>query len=364
MAKHAWQKIFRNFFTYLRTDRNAIIILSTIIFILILANLIVKNLEPVSKSDFLEIKAIIEEWESDKEEINNEPALSLFDFDPNSISQESLDTLDLPRFIKRNLINYRGAGGKFKSPADVRKIYGMNDSIFALIENHIIIKQKKEPRPKQVAAKEPSGFFDPNKASVTDLKQFGFNNYQANNLLSYRENGGVFQNSTDVLKIYGIDSTFYNRISKYILIESTEIKTLVEPKSEIRIELNSADSTNLIQLNGIGATYATRIIKYRNLLGGYYSKEQLNEIYNFPEETYIEIQSQIYVDTSQIVKLRINFAEFSELISHPYINKNQVKALLDRRETKGPLKSISELHAIKAFDSETIKKISPYITCR
>ena len=139
---------------------------------------------------------------------------------------------------------------------------------------------------------------------------------------------------------------------------------MVEPESEIRIELNKADSVGLIQLNGIGATYATRIIKYRNLLGGYYSKKQLSEIYNFPEETYTRIQSQIYVDTAQIVKIRINFAEFSELIRHPYINKVQVKALLTYRETNGSLKNLSELHAIKGFDIETIKKISPYVTCR
>ncbi len=321
-------------------------------------------MEPVSNSDFSEIKAILEEWEKEKEKIADESTLVLFDFDPNTISSDGFDTLNLPEFIKRNLLSYRNAGGKFKTPADVRKIYGMNDSIFALIKNHIHIESKPEPSLKSAPVKVLSGNFDPNSASSADLKQFGFSNYQANNLLGYREKGGVFHNTTDVLKIYGIDSAFYERISKYILIQPIEVKKVLEPKSEISIELNTADSVDLLQLKGIGATYAARIIKYRNLLGGYYSKKQLSEIYNFPEETYARIQSQIDVDTLQIVKLRVNFAEFSELIRHPYLNKVQVTALLDSRETNGPLKNISELHEIKAFDIETIKKISPYITCR
>lgn len=359
-----FKRYVQQFLSFPRSDRNAIIILSTIVIVLIIAIVIQRNIEAVPKSDFSEIKAILEDWKKAEEKTEHKSNLVLFDFNPNTISEEKIDSLDLPGFVKRNLINYRNAGGKFKSGADVRKIYGMNDSIFSLIENHIQIKTKKEPTIVPKVKLKLSGNFDPNKASASTLKQFGFSNYQANNLISYRGKGGAFKIPSDVLKIYGIDSAFYNSISEYISIEQLEVLPHSEIIEEIMVELNVADSADLIQLNGIGPTYANRIIKYRDLLGGYHSKDQLKEIYNFPEETYAKIHTQVYVDTLKIVKLRINFAEFPELLRHPYLNKAQVKALLAKREADGPFKDITELQVLKSFDSEIIGKISAYITCR
>lgn len=360
-----WNNFKSIFLSYQRSDRNAIIVLASLILIALICIIVLRNIQPESNSDFSEIKALIEEWEHEKIEERNR--ITLFNFDPNTISAEYLDSLSIPKNVKRNILNYRKAGGKYKSSADVRKIYGMNDSVFALLETYIQIKKVDKPKIKNKAKQViilPTGTFDPNTVTVSELNKFGFSNYQANNLVNYRSKGGSFKLPVEITKIYGIDSAFYFSIREFIEMPEVKEREFVELDRKVLVELNGADSTDLIQLKGIGAFYAKRIIKYRNLLGGFYSKEQVKEIYNFPEETFLKIQQNIFVDSMKVSKLRINFLEYPELLRHPYLGNNEVKLILKTREKNGSFKNISEIQCIEGFDAEVFKRISPYVTCR
>ena len=86
------------------------------------------------------------------------------------------------------------------------------------------------------------------------------------------------------------------------------------------IELNTADSLQLVSLPGIGPYYASRIMKYRSMLGGFVSKKQLLEVYGFNPETYNLVKDRVTVDTSMIVKIDINNATFKEVLKHPYFD--------------------------------------------
>ena len=361
-----FKRYVQHFLSFSRSDRNSIVIIGILILIVLAVNVILRNTNFKSNTDFTEIKALIREWELAESE--KKESLVFFDFDPNIISKKELDSLSIPKHIKQNIIRYREAGGKYKVTSDVRKIYGMNDSIFSLIENHIQIEKAKvivaKTKTKKTEKIELTGNFEPNSATFAELKKFGFSNYQANNLLSYRNKGGSISTASDLLKIYGIDSVFYQQIEKYVFIEEKAVLVATPIEANILVEINSADSTEWVRLNGIGPYYAKRIIKYRNLLGGFSSKEQLREIYNFPEETYAMIQQRIYVDTLKISKLRINFLEYADLLRHPYLNKNDVKLILNTREKKGAFQNDLEVGAIKGIDAETFSKIRPYITCR
>ncbi len=361
--QNSWKKISRKFLSYQRSDRNAIIILGALILLSILINILLVNRSPESNADFSEIKRLIEEWENTGQE--SKETQILFSFDPNHISKQKLDSLSIPDRVKRNMLSYREAGGKYKTAADLRNIYGMNDSVFALLKSFIRIKTEKVIiNPPGTNHHNKPAYFNPNQASGDELKLYGFTTFQANNLLAYRKKGGRFRQAADLLKIYGIDSAFYKSIEDHIKIEMTAEKVASVSAVEIRIELNTADSAKLVKLRGVGPVYAKRIINYRNLLGGFYSKDQLKEVYDFPEETFLGIQDHIYVDTLKLLKLRINFLEFPELLKHPYLDINDVKLIVNTRESSGAFKNISEVKMIKGFDSETFSKISPYITCR
>jgi DNA uptake protein ComE-like DNA-binding protein len=206
---------------------------------------------------------------------------------------------------------------------------------------------------------------DPNIAGFDQLVEFGFNRFQSNNIIEYRGKGGVFSQKTDLLKIYGIDSALFKIVESHISLDIKE--DIINEKNNnvlINVELNNADTTELLQLEGIGSVYANRIIKYRNLLGGFYSVSQLLEVYNLPEETFKSLEPIISVDTLLIQKIRINFVEYTELLRHPYINKKQVEAVLYFRNQKGSYLNVDQLKSEGLLDSETFRKIKPYLTCR
>ena len=70
------------------------------------------------------------------------------------------------------------------------------------------------------------------------------------------------------------------------------------------IELNQADTLTLKKIPGIGSTFARRIVGYRELLGGFYTVEQLAEVYGIDEERYNALHTWFKVDTTCIQPLR------------------------------------------------------------
>jgi len=126
------------------------------------------------------------------------------------------------------------------------------------------------------------------------------------------------------------------------------------------LDINRADSVQLLPLPGIGPVFAGRIIKYRNLLGGYLSIDQLAEVYGMPSETIDGIRSRLRIDSSAIRKIRIDSASFSELLRHPYLEYEEVKALLEYREFKGEISTAGELRENHILPDSTINRIDGY----
>ncbi|MDD2244160.1 MAG: helix-hairpin-helix domain-containing protein [Dysgonamonadaceae bacterium] len=127
-----------------------------------------------------------------------------------------------------------------------------------------------------------------------------------------------------------------------------------------RINLNETDTSEWKKVPGIGSTYASRIVKYRNLLGGYVSVEQLREVYGIDNELFSKIASYIEPDLNY-KKIQINRQEFKELNRHPYLSYKQVQAIMELRKRNGQVHSIDELAMLEEFTSDDLIKISPYL---
>jgi competence ComEA-like helix-hairpin-helix protein len=127
-----------------------------------------------------------------------------------------------------------------------------------------------------------------------------------------------------------------------------------------KIEINTADSTELDKLRGIGPVLAHRIIKYRSILGGYYALSQLNEVYGLKPETVNAIEKQLTLDTSKIQKINLNTAGFKEINAHPYISYEQTKSIFKLR-SKQKIEEISQMIDAGIFSAEEIKKVLPYV---
>lgn len=362
MGKLFWPKI-KDYFTFTKRDRNGILVLMVLNIMLIAGAVIIKNTElalPAEDPEMVEFIKLIES----RQNISTKSSVYFY-FDPNKVDAVQLDSFPLPPSIKRNIISYREAGGKYNKPADLRKIYGMTDSIFSLIEPWLVVSENVnhvQTKKQHDDFRKIEGEFDPNIAGMDELSNFGFDSHQISTLLKYRSRGGVFHEPNDLLRIYGIDSSMYQNIKNHIRIAA--IPAVEIEQIQPLIELNSADSVDLVSLSGIGPVFASRIIKYRNLLGGFCSARQLLEVYGFPEETYNRLENSFSVDTFRVEKIRLNFAGYAELIRHPYLEKNHVASILSFREKNGAYSSPAEILQQGVIDTATYLKVVPYVTCR
>jgi len=245
----------------------------------------------------------------------------------------------------------------------------MNDSIFRSIEPYLIIEQSryekpKEPEPKTSDTIREMFFFDPNTASEDDLQKLGLTFWQAGNILKYRDKGGEFRSESDLSKIYGIDSTTFQTISPWVRIENINRKeALKSPTITMSriIELNSSDSSMLVDLPGIGPIMASRIIKFRQALGGYCTIRQLLEIYGMNPETFELIEAKVAVDTNLISRLSLNFSDYDELAKHPYISGTDARNIIKFRNKNGSYETCSELESKKVIDGNAYNKLRPYL---
>ncbi len=132
-------------------------------------------------------------------------------------------------------------------------------------------------------------------------------------------------------------------------------------KSKPKLDLNTCDSALLESLPGIGPVLSARIIRYRNLLGGFASVSQLREVYGLPEETFNIISERLKVDSLAVKKISVNTADFKQLIRLPYFDRYEVNAILKYRELKAQIADLNELVDNKLITKEKLIKVRPYL---
>ena len=130
------------------------------------------------------------------------------------------------------------------------------------------------------------------------------------------------------------------------------------------IDLNRADSAELEALPGIGPVLSVRIIKYRYLLGYYYTPDQLADVYGLDGQVIEMNRHRFICDTGLLRKIYINSASYSDLLRHPYIGERQVEAIMSHRQLYGPLKGIPDLIANRIFTAEEMSRLKPYLDFR
>ena len=200
--------------------------------------------------------------------------------------------------------------------------------------------------------------FNPNTVSETTLKKMGLSKSVVKGMVNYRNSGGRFYKPADLLKIYTIDSALYVQLEGYILIPSKIDKTIRERK---KVELNSADTALLKTLTGVGSYYASKIIEYRNQLGGFTDVNQLFEIWKMDTALLVKNEGRIMVDVGAINKLNINRAKQEDLSKHPYISYKVAKIIVNYRNQHGDFQSVEGLLKTGVVNKQLLEKISPYL---
>lgn len=213
--------------------------------------------------------------------------------------------------------------------------------------------------------------FDPNNLPESSWQKLGLSKGQIRVIKNYEAKGGKFRRKEDLKKIWSIGEDDYQKLGPYIVIPQQEQSAFYKKNSyrsqtrlkslPVIVELNSADSAALETVRGIGPVLASRIIKYRNRLGGFYSKEQLHEVYGIDSARYTSLESQLDVNRALVQKLNLNTATFEELRRHPYLSYKQMNAIIQYRKQHGPYSDAGDLRKIAILDEEILRKIAPYL---
>ena len=246
----------------------------------------------------------------------------------------------------------------------------MNDTslpIDLISSDHLSDIQVPEYMPIQDVVSRDKFPFDPNTVSGEDLLRLGFSPKICRIILNYRARGGRFDTPEDLQKIYGITQAQYKEIASFIRISPTSSTSgtstySVTGEDEGRLEINQADSSMFEKLPGIGPVLARRIIRYRTMLGGFYSTYQIREVYGISDSLYYQIRNRLAADTSALVKINLNTATEKELAHHPYIGKFSASGIILYRSKVSGIKNISELKVNGIFSDEVFEKIKNYLS--
>lgn len=214
--------------------------------------------------------------------------------------------------------------------------------------------------------------FNPNLISEEDALKLGFSKKLAKTLINFRNKGGKFYKADDLKKLYGINDALFTKLEPYILIEQRRNsksdsvqftkQNFIEknkPTKQI-IELNQADSIQLVSIKGVGPAFSKRIMKYRTMIGGFHSIEQLKEVYGMTDSLYQFIAPQVKVDPNQLVKIPINAIDFTSLRKHFYFNFQTAQAVINYRNKHGKLTE-NDIKNLGVFSEEKLKLILPYL---
>lgn len=232
--------------------------------------------------------------------------------------------------------------------------------------------------------------FNPNTITTEQWQQLGLPRWLAERIGKYRAKGGRFRKKEDLKKIYDFPKETYDRLEPYIRLEDQPVvgraggdpldnppvaplpspsvpaeppKTF-EPKPTTKttftFDLNTADTTELKRVYGIGSKLSARIVKTRNDLGGFHSLNQVREVWGLDSVVVDELLKHGTLRNPQLRKLNVNSAPFDQL-RHPYLKFHMARAIVAYRQQHGPFSAPEDLLKVKVIDAKTVEKLTPYL---
>jgi DNA uptake protein ComE-like DNA-binding protein len=233
------------------------------------------------------------------------------------------------------------------------------------------VKDRKSALPSRNNSLKNLAGFDPNTLSEAGWLAFGLSAKTVGTIIKFRQKGGRFRTPEDLRRIYGLHPDQAEQLIPYVQIpESASAATnkfpakspsSFSPSPSTLPDINQADSAAWEALPGIGPKLASRIIKFREALGGFYQVSQVAEVFGLPDSVYQRILPRLICRPGQQIRLSLNEASVEELSRHPYIRRSLASRLIAYRNAHGSFTAIGQLLNVHALDSLTYLRLVPYI---
>ena len=243
-----------------------------------------------------------------------------FTFDPNTIDAAEWEALGLEKKVISTIQRYLAKGGRFRRKEDLQKVYGLAPRLCDELMPYVRIagQQYKADTFRHYAAYRSY-------RQDTQHAWYGKNNWHVPGVQREGARRKAYQNSLPVL------------------------------------DINTADSALWESLPGIGPVLASRIVKFREKLGGFYSISQVGETYGLADTTFNKIQASLRLHTVSLKKLDLNHMDEKSLAQHPYIRYKLARLIVLYRSNHGPFRQAEDLLGIPLVDDSIYRKIEHYI---
>jgi competence protein ComEA len=234
-------------------------------------------------------------------------------------------------------------------------------------------------------------YFDPNNLNATGWHKLGLSDRLTHTILNYIGKGGHFERPEDLKRLYGLHRSDYERLFPFVRISKSErrfgqvqmiplksltrslysktdsssganYRSLLYPTKKYAFtDINQADSERWLQFPGIGAKLASRIVRYRESLGGFYSVEQVGETFGLPDSSFQKIKPYLQLGIFNLKRIDLNTSSKEILQSHPYIRWQIANGIIAYRLQHGGFQSVEELIQLAQVDSGKFRRLRPYL---
>ncbi|MCT4579963.1 MAG: helix-hairpin-helix domain-containing protein [Flavobacteriales bacterium] len=361
----------KEYFSSTSSERKGLFVLTVLLalsfFYFFIEDYFLKTASPVeiSVKEVGRIERLSNQEKDYKAQLKKEK-VTLFQFNPNEATQEEWEQLGFSTKQAASIVKYRSKGFRFKKKTDLKKLYVIDEEKYQQLEPYIVLPAQK-PKKKQenyriVYLISPQPVYQ----KLTPLGQVYYKKEQD----EYKYYSEAYPNwemayiALENVTSKGFESAFITKLPVdfrcYPIVHQKE----KSKKIEVIIEVNSADTTAFKRMKGIGSYYAKKLVNYREKLGGFYSVEQLKEVYGIQPEVIEQNKDRLTLDTTLIDKININTVTKEELKRHPYIKWNIANSLVMYRINHGKYQSVQNIQNSDLVNDELYRKIVRYLTVK
>ena len=217
--------------------------------------------------------------------------------------------------------------------------------------------------------------FNPN--FITDYKGYklGMSVVEIDRLLEFRKTNKFINSAEEFQKVTKVSDSLLNVISPLFKFpdwvnnrrvkkeyENFPSKAFAKKEKIIPIDINQATKKDLIKIYGIGEAISLRILKQKDVLGGFVSMEQMSDVWGLSPEVIIELNNHFKISVlPKLKKIDINNASLKELSQFYYFKYAIAKEIVTYRSMNGDFKNIEDLTKIKGFPVDKAKIIALYL---